>query len=85
MPDDKIAEISDDVRITENDNEWLSFSVQKIYPASSEGLVSVKLTLLTLVYWGAPLMENQIKLIGYFTDEDSATRHAATLNLEVIE
>jgi hypothetical protein len=29
-------------------------------------------------------MENQIKLIGYFTDLSSAQRHAASINLEVL-
>ena len=70
--DDSLISQSEDIMISKDQDEWLSISVKKLYPGSTSGFASASIALLTLSYWGAPLMENQIKLIGYFADAESA-------------
>lgn len=60
---------SDDLRINQSENDWISISVQRVSCGNSSTLVNgSSVVLLTLLYWGAPLMDNQIKLIGWFGD-----------------
>lgn len=75
----------DDLRINQTESDWISISLQRVSCGNSSTTVSgANVVLLTLLYWGAPLMDNQIKLIGWFGDQESAERHASSLNLEVL-